>query len=801
MEVQDEIMYEMKVYEVAIRRNTIAVLENGAGKTMIQTMMIKEIGKTLKNNNGEKKLIIFLAPTVHLVHQQYEDIKSHTELEVEEYYGAKGVDKWNVKTWEKEVDEHDVLVMTPQVLLDALRKGFLSFEVLCFIILDECHFATRKHPYATIMKEFYHKSGNRPKIFGMTASHVIRKGVFSNGDCQERISELESLLDSQVYTIEDKMKPEEFNPMANQNCRLYDPAVPSDLKLKEKLESSGSKVYTIEDRVEPREFIPMAYQNDPSVPSNLELKEKLESSGSKVSTIEDKMELEVFIPVANQNYRLYDPAVPSNLELKEKIESSGLKVSSIEDRMEPKEFIPMAKQNCRLYDPAVPSNLELKEKIEYSRSKFDAVLLDFQRSLPSQDRDGDDKCKILRTRLESDHANILFCLQNLGLLCAHEAVKVCIENAPDVEKECISYQEGALQCVYFLEEVSSIFEESLPDEHEKLLDARCGGLEAIAKGQISSKLHELLEIIRSFEKARQVSCIIFVERIITAKVIERFMKKHTDLFHLTVSWLTGSNSSVDALAPKVQRETMETSQSGKVNLLFATDEVEEGTQVPKCSSVISFDLPKSVRSFVWSKNRACQDDSQYILMLERGNKKQIDQMFNIIRTEYSMTDKAINRDTDGSLTKASATKEVPAYLVEVTGASVTANSSISLVHRYCDKLPRDNNVILKPTLECFLEGSFYRCKLVLPPSAPFQTIIGPESGSRRLSKQLVCLHACKKLHMMGALNDHLLPVNEEPSQNDSTLKGKVLTSGAGTTKRKELHGTTCVQHVVWEMGR
>ncbi|CAK9137648.1 unnamed protein product [Ilex paraguariensis] len=329
--------------------------------------------------------------------------------------------------------------------------------------------------------------------------------------------------------------------------------------------------------------------------------------------------------------------------------------------------------------------------------------------------------------------------------------------------------------------------------HEKLLDVGYDFPKSVAMGYVSPKLHELLQIFQSFGKNTQVLCITFVERIMTAKVIERFIKKIACLSHFTVSHLTGSNSSVDALAPKLQKEILESFRSGKVNLLFATDVVEEGIDVRDCSCVIRFDLPKTVRSYVQSRGRARQNDSQFFMMLERGNIKQRDQIFDVIRSEYSMIDTTTSRDPDTFILKACANNDVDAYHVEVTGASVTADSSVNLIHRYCEKLPRDKYFTPKPIFQFLLSGESYRCKLTLPPSAAFQTIVGPEIRNSHLSKQLVCLDACKKLHQMGALSDHLLPFNEEPSLTDSTLRNKELSSGAGTTKRKELHGTTCIR--------
>ncbi|KAL9442076.1 hypothetical protein AB3S75_020560 [Citrus x aurantiifolia] len=654
-------IYQLKVFEVAKRRNTIAVLETGAGKTMIAVMLIKDIAQAVKSN-GFKKLILFLAPTVHLVHQQYDVIRVHTDFEVEEYYGAKGVDEWDSQCWQKEINKNDVLVMTPQILLDALRKAFLSLDIVCFIVIDECHHATGNHPYTKIMKEFYHKSDNKPKVFGMTASPVVRKGVSSAMDCEGQISELESTLDSQVFTIE------------------------------------------------------------------------------------DKTEMEVFVP--------------------------------------------SAKESCRFYDQSKFCGSDLKGKLEVSWSKFDASLSKLQGSELNCYKDMDDKHKTLRKQLSDYHAKILYCLDELGLICAYEAVKICLEKVLKAQEECEIYRQSSLQCKYFLEEVLHEIGSALPLADKVFLDFGFDYSKAVDLGYISTKLHELLQLFLSFGKSTQVLCIIFVERIIAAKVVERFVKKVPFLTHLTVAYLTGSTTSVDALTPKVQKEVLESFRGGKVNLLFATDVIEEGMHVPNCSYVIRFDLPKTVSSYIQSRGRARQHNSQFILMLERGNLKQRNKLFDIIRSERSVTDTALSRDPEACFLKACTYVKTKSYIVESTGASVTTDSSVNLIHRYCEKLPSDKYYTPKPVFKYKSAEEAYVCELTLPSNAPFQTIVGPTSRNKNLSKQLVCLEACERLHQVGALNDHLLPSVEEPSENNLISKKNESLPGAGTTKRKELHGTT-----------
>jgi endoribonuclease Dicer len=63
-----------------------------------------------------------------------------------------GVDFWNADKWRDMVDGAEVLVMTPQILLDNLRHSFFRLRDIPLLIFDECHRATGNSPYACILK-------------------------------------------------------------------------------------------------------------------------------------------------------------------------------------------------------------------------------------------------------------------------------------------------------------------------------------------------------------------------------------------------------------------------------------------------------------------------------------------------------------------------------------------------------------------------------------------------------------------------------------------------------------------------
>ncbi|KAM7274213.1 hypothetical protein ACFE04_028877 [Oxalis oulophora] len=216
--------YQVEAFEQAIRKNTLVYLETGSGKTMISIMLLRSYSHLIRKPSPF--FAVFLVPKVVLVTQQAKAIQMNSDLKVGKYWGDMGVDFWDAAMWRRQINENEVLVMTPDILLTCLRHSSFQLSMIKVLVFDECHHARGKDPYASIMNEFYHrelKSGSEklPRILGMTASLLKSKGAASPEEYWKAISDLETLMNSKVYTCKSESVLAEFIPCSTPLFKFF----------------------------------------------------------------------------------------------------------------------------------------------------------------------------------------------------------------------------------------------------------------------------------------------------------------------------------------------------------------------------------------------------------------------------------------------------------------------------------------------------------------------------------------------------------------------------------------------------
>ncbi|KRY35178.1 Endoribonuclease dcr-1, partial [Trichinella spiralis] len=195
-------LYQKELLECAKKENVIVTLGTGTGKTFIAVMLIREMSESVHQPLKEGgKRSLFIVDKVPLVKQQAEHIRINTNLKVGEFHGALGVDCWSAKIWMEFFDKFHVLVMTAEIFRNILTHGFIKFDIVNLIVFDECHHATKQHPYKKIMELYKlcynnNDSGIQPRILGLTASVMNKKG--DEIGLQKAIRNLETTLCSRV---------------------------------------------------------------------------------------------------------------------------------------------------------------------------------------------------------------------------------------------------------------------------------------------------------------------------------------------------------------------------------------------------------------------------------------------------------------------------------------------------------------------------------------------------------------------------------------------------------------------------
>ncbi|XP_060171899.1 dicer-like protein 4 isoform X2 [Lycium barbarum] len=450
------------------------------------------------------------------------------------------------------------------------------------------------------------------------------------------------------------------------------------------------------------------------------------------------------------------------------------KVCSVEDKDELEQFVASPKVNVYYYGRGSSCLAEA-----YSQ-KLEEIKHQCVKELHKKPVDS----TLMNTKkmLKRLHGHLIFSLEHLGVLGALQASCILLKGDHHERHQMVEAEVNASDdslCDKYLRQVDTVFTSGCAKDG---MNPDLAVVEVMKEPYFSKKLLRLIGILSNFGVQPDMKCIIFVNRIVTARSLSYMLQRLKVLSSWKCGFLVGVHSGLKSMSRKNTSNILNKFRSGELNLLVATKVGEEGLDIQTCCLVIRFDLPETVASFIQSRGRARMPKSEYAFLVDSGNERELELIQHFTRNEARMNEEISSRKSCTTV----ADFQENIYKVDVTGATISSASSISLVHHYCSKLPRDEYFCPKPQFFYFDDIDGTICKLILPSNAAMHHIVSAPQSSNEAAKKDACLSACKRLHELGALTDYLLPdqadEDEDPIHDFSDLE-----SSDGEDAREELH--------------
>ncbi|CAF0962428.1 unnamed protein product [Brachionus calyciflorus] len=614
--------YQIELLEKAIEKDIIVHLKTGSGKTFISVMLLNALSPQVEApfSKGGKRSI-FLAITVPLVKQQAEFLREQLHLKIGDYYGEKVIDNrildsWDEKIWKNEIEKYQVLVMTPQILVDMISFCFIKLEKINLIIFDECHHATGSHPYTQIMKKLKEKrqepNNVNVRVLGLTASIV------------------------------------------NIKCNL-----PKFNKMMKKLEEMfNCKIETA------------------SIIANEENQNKKH----------EKPEIKVIVYDNDHHKSLCVYEILQNL-----IAEVNKKDSEIEE----------IKRNRKA------------NALEFSESSLNNSEKNFMFS-----NENENPYKTLKREL-SDLESIL---EDLGLWSFSIALQDTISKLKS--SDLVSYDATIKSEIKsFVEKMESL----LNDEVRKLISKDDEeNLEKIL-AYSSEKLNCLLDIYLEKSELSSFHSIVFVERKAASFYIDFVLQKLSKLekwAFIKSDHIFGVSGLRNKMTLAKQDKTLKKFRAHQINVLVATNILEEGVDVPACNMIVRFNKIYNFGSFIQSKGRARFNKSIYYVL--RSSDESFDDLENFLAIEKDLEENLINKNSDDD-DDIYFNQDESSYLNSVIKPYVkgecelTSLNAISLLNRYCCSLEHSMCGVLYPIyhIDTILidDKEVFCCNVRLPPNS------------------------------------------------------------------------------------
>jgi endoribonuclease Dicer len=367
----------------------------------------------------------------------------------------------------------------------------------------------------------------------------------------------------------------------------------------------------------------------------------------------------------------------------------------------------------------------------------------------------------MKRLLKRSHDNLIYTLLNLGLWGAIQAAKIQLNSDHNVQDEPVGKNPKSKICDTYLSMAAEALSSGVAkDENASDLLS----LAALKEPLFSRKLVQLIKILSVFRLEPHMKCIIFVNRIVTARTLSCILNNLELLRSWKSDFLVGLSSGLKSMSRRSMETILKRFQSKELNLLVATKVGEEGLDIQTCCLVIRYDLPETVTSFIQSRGRARMPQSEYAFLVDSGNEKEMDLIENFKVNEDRMNLEITYRSSEETCPRL----DEELYKVHETGACISGGSSISLLYKYCSRLPHDEFFQPKPEFQFKPVDEFGGtiCRITLPANAPISEIESSLLPSTEAAKKDACLKAVHELHNLGVLNDFLLPDSKDEIEDE-----------------------------------
>jgi Fanconi anemia group M protein len=198
-------MYQVNIAKAASEQSSLVVLPTGMGKTIVALMVIADV---LKNKKGK---VLFLAPTKPLVEQHASFVREFLVDCEPLVFTGETPPKKREEMWK----ESDIIVSTPQVVVNDLVSARTKLDDYALIIFDEAHRASGDYAYVFIAERYQFQRG---LSLGMTASP---------GSDAKRILEVCSNLGIELVEIRSEFDPDVIQYVHDIKVRWIRVSVPA----------------------------------------------------------------------------------------------------------------------------------------------------------------------------------------------------------------------------------------------------------------------------------------------------------------------------------------------------------------------------------------------------------------------------------------------------------------------------------------------------------------------------------------------------------------------------------------------